>query len=169
VAPVVGGVDAGAARATYLGGATTHDAFHLVASEPEGRELERCQRGALADAGVDPADVAVVKAHGSGTPLNDGIEADLADRLFPARTRLCSYKPLVGHCMAAASLSELAGVLAGYEVGQLPVRVSDDPAHPRLADGEPPPDGLLLCTSVGLGGANASVVLDVHSTPGARA
>jgi 3-oxoacyl-[acyl-carrier-protein] synthase II len=169
VVTAAGRADAGAVRATYRGGATTHDAFHLVASEPDGRELERCLRDALADAGADPADVAVVKAHGSGTPLNDGIEAALADRLFPARTRLCSYKPLVGHCMAAASLAELAGVLAGYEAGQLPTRVSDDPAHPRLTDGEPPPDGLLLCTSVGLGGANATVVLDVHSTPGARA
>jgi 3-oxoacyl-[acyl-carrier-protein] synthase II len=151
-------------RATYLGGATTHDAFHLVASEPEGRELERCLRGALADAGADPAEVALVKAHGSGTPLNDGIESALADRVFPAETRLCSYKPLVGHCMAAASLAELAGLLAGYEAGQLPVRVSDDPAHPRLADGEPPPEGLVLCTSVGLGGANTTVVLDVDRT-----
>jgi 3-oxoacyl-[acyl-carrier-protein] synthase II len=168
-----GAVDAGAVRATYRGGATTHDAFHLVAPEAGGRELERCLREALADADAEAADVAVVKAHGSGTPLNDGIEAALADRLFPARTRLCSYKPLVGHCMAAASLAELAGVLAGYEAGQLPAQVSDDPAHPRLSDGEPPPDGLLLCTSVGLGGANATVVLDVprrvHSTPGASA
>jgi 3-oxoacyl-(acyl-carrier-protein) synthase len=69
---------------------------------------------------------------------------------------------MVGHCMAAAALAELAGVLAGYEAGVLPTRVSDDPAHPRLADGEAPPDGLVLCASVGLGGANAAVVLDIN-------
>jgi 3-oxoacyl-[acyl-carrier-protein] synthase II len=148
-------------RATYLGGATAHDAYHLVAAEPEGRELERCLRDALADAGAAPGDIGVVKAHGSGTPLNDGVEAALADRLFPDETRLCSYKPMVGHCMAAAALVELAGVLAGYEAGLLPVRVSDEPAHPRLADGEAPPDGLVLCASVGLGGANTAVLLDV--------
>ncbi|HEY8527963.1 MAG TPA: beta-ketoacyl synthase N-terminal-like domain-containing protein [Acidimicrobiales bacterium] len=149
-------------RATYLGGATTHDAYHLVAPEPEGRELARCFVDALAAAGAAPGDIAVIKAHGSGTPINDGIEAALADRLFPDRTRLCSYKPLLGHCMAAAALAELAGLLAGYEAGALPARVSDDPAHPRLADGEPPPDGLVLCTSVGLGGTNTAVVLDIH-------
>jgi 3-oxoacyl-[acyl-carrier-protein] synthase II len=157
-----------AARATVLGAATSHDAFHLVAAEPEGRELERCLRDALDAVGADPADVAVVKAHGSGTPLNDGVEAALADRMFPAETRLCSYKPLVGHCMAASALAELAAVLAGYEAGRLPGRVSDDRAHPRLTDGEAPPDGLVVCASVGLGGTNAAVVLDIDTSQGAR-
>ena len=45
--------------------------------------------------------------------------------------------------MAAAALAELAGLLAGYAGGRLPARVSDEPAHPRLADGEPVPDGLV--------------------------
>lgn len=150
-------------RATLLGAATTHDAFHLVAAEPEGRELERCIVEALAAAAVDPADVAVVKAHGSGTVLNDGVEAALADRLFPPATRVCSYKPLLGHCMAAAALVELAGMLAGYEVGHLPDRVTDDPAHARLSDGEAPPPGRTVCASVGLGGTNTAIVLDIDA------
>jgi 3-oxoacyl-[acyl-carrier-protein] synthase II len=148
--------------ATYLGGAMTHDAFHLVAAEPSGRELERCLRDGLAAAGCGPGDVAVVKAHGSGTPLNDGVEADVTDRVFPPATRLCSYKPLVGHAMAAAALAEMAGLLCGYAAGALPARVGDGPAHDRLAAGERPPDGLVLCASVGLGGANTAAVLDVH-------
>jgi 3-oxoacyl-[acyl-carrier-protein] synthase II len=153
-------------RATLLGGAATNDAHHLVAAEPEGRELERCVVESLAAAGASPADVAVVKAHGSGTALNDGVEAALLDRLFPADTRVCSYKPLLGHCMAAAALVELAGLIAGYQVGRLPGRVTDDPAHPRLSDGQPPPPGLALCASVGLGGTNTAVVLDIASAPG---
>ncbi|HEY8544631.1 MAG TPA: hypothetical protein VIL36_06275, partial [Acidimicrobiales bacterium] len=111
--------------------------------------------------GVAAADVGLVKAHGSGTPLNDEVEAALLDRLFPPATRVCSYKPLVGHCMALASLAELAGLLAGYEVGALPRHVTADPAHPRLADGDPPPDGPVLCGSVGLGGANTAALFDI--------
>jgi 3-oxoacyl-[acyl-carrier-protein] synthase II len=160
VALVVSGRTDGG-RATYLGGAATHDAFHLVAADPEGRELERCWREALEAAGADPGEVGLVKAHGSGTPLNDDVEATLADRMFPAATRLCSYKPMVGHCMAASALAELAALLAGSRAGRLPAPVTDDPAHPRLAGGGPAPDGLVLCGSVGLGGANAAVVLDV--------
>jgi 3-oxoacyl-[acyl-carrier-protein] synthase II len=160
-AAVVMSREVAAPRAGYLGGATTHDAFHLVAPAPDGAQLERCYREALADAGVEPGDVGLVKAHGSGTPHNDQVEAGLVDRVFPASTRLCSYKPLVGHCMALASLAELAGVLAGYEVGALPRHVTGDPSHPRLADGDPPPEGLVLCGSVGLGGANTAAVFDI--------
>lgn len=160
VALVVTG-EADRPRATYLGGAATHDAFHLVAPAPDGVQLERCYRAALADADVDAGDIALVKAHGSGTPLNDQVEAALLDRLFPPATQVCSYKPLVGHCMALASLAELAGLVAGYEIDRLPAHVTDDPAHPRLADAGPPPDGPVLCGSVGLGGANTAAVFDI--------
>lgn len=153
--------DAPRPRARYLGGAATHDAYHLVAPNPDGVQLERCYRDALADAAVGPGDIALVKAHGSGTPINDQVEAELLDRLFPPATRVCSYKPLVGHCMALASLAELAALIAGYEVGRLPARITDDPSHPRLADADPPPEGLVLCGSVGLGGANTAAVFDI--------
>jgi 3-oxoacyl-[acyl-carrier-protein] synthase II len=150
-------------RATYLGGAITHDAFHLVAPEPEAVQLERCYREAIAAAGLRPADIGLVKAHGSGTPINDQAEAALLDRMFPPSTQVCSYKPLVGHAMALAALSEMAGLLAGYEIGALPHHVTTtDQAHPRLADGDRPPDGPVLCGSVGLGGANTAAVIQVH-------
>jgi 3-oxoacyl-[acyl-carrier-protein] synthase II len=137
-----------------------------VAAEPEGRELERCLVDAMADAGAGPDDIGLLKAHGSGTSLNDGIEAALVDRVFPDATRLCSYKPLLGHCMAMSALVEVAAVIAGYEAGTTPAPVTTEhAAHPRLTDGGPPPDGLVLCASVGLGGANAAVVLDLSQEP----
>jgi 3-oxoacyl-[acyl-carrier-protein] synthase II len=148
-------------RATYLGGASTHDAYHLVAPEPGAVQLEHAYRAALAAAGADPADVAVVKAHGSGTPVNDASEAAMLDRVFPASTRVCSYKPLIGHAMGMASLAELAALLAGYEAGVLPGPVTDDPSHSRLARGGAPPPGLVACGSVGLGGSNTVAILDV--------
>lgn len=161
--------EADGARATYLGGATTHDAFHLAAPEPDGRELERCMLEALQAANVAAGDIGLVKTHGSGTPANDRIEAMLFDKYFPASTSLCSYKPCVGHCMGMSSMAELAAVLASYEIGELPTRVTaTHAAHPQLADGEPMPDGLALCVSVGLGGTNAAAVLDVVGSRGAR-
>ena len=128
-------------------------------------QLERCYRDALAAAGATPDDVGLVKAHGSGTPLNDTVELEVFDRLFGPSTQVCSYKPLVGHAMAMASLLELTSLLAGYELGALPAPVTDDPAHARLARGGPPPAGLALCGSVGLGGANSVAVLDIERSP----
>jgi 3-oxoacyl-[acyl-carrier-protein] synthase II len=148
-------------RATYLGGAETHDAFHLVAPDPAGTQLARCWSDALRMARARPEDVAVVKAHGSGTPINDGVELAVADGLFGPDVRLCTYKPLVGHCMAAAALVELAALLAGYQIDRLPGPVTADPADPRLSDGGPPPPGLALCGSVGLGGANSASLFDI--------
>jgi hypothetical protein len=69
--------------------------------------------------------------------------------------------------MAAAALVELAGLLASYEIGALPGPVGAADADPRLADGGPPPPGLALCSSVGLGGANTVAVLDIASADGA--
>ena len=153
------------ARATYLGGAQTHDAFHLVAPDPDGTQLARCYEDALAAADVKAGDVAVIKAHGSGTPINDKVELAVVDARFPSSTRLCTYKPLLGHCMAAAALVELAALLAGYELDALPGPVGGAPAHPRLSDGGAPPPGLALCGSVGLGGANTVAVLDIPRGP----
>jgi 3-oxoacyl-[acyl-carrier-protein] synthase II len=146
-------------RAHYLGGASTHDAHHLVAMNPTGEEVERCLQWALTDANVTPGEVGLVKAHGSGTPLNDRVESEVADRVFPAPTRLCSFKPLVGHCMAVSALAELAALMASWESGRYPAPVTGDPAHPRLLGRHSPPPGPVVCMSVGLGGSNAAAVV----------
>ena len=105
----------------------------------------------------------MVKAHGSGTALNDRVEEGArrphCSRPAPA---LCSYKPLLGHAMAAAALAEMAGLLAGYDA-RAPARppVTDEPAHPRLADGGRCPTASRCAVSVGLGGANTAAVLAI--------
>ena len=130
---------------------------------PRARQLERClPRRAGGRRRRPRRDVGVVKAHGSGTPLNDGVEAALADRLFPATTRLCSYKPLVGPLHGRRRPGR-AGRPAGRATGWAPCPPTSPTIPPTraCADGGPPPDGLVLCASVGLGGANSAVVLAV--------
>ena len=148
-----------APRAHMLGGAASHDAYHDVAIDPSGAQIERCIREALDVSGTDATDIVLLKAHGSGTPLNDRIEGTVADRIFGRDTRLCSYKHLIGHCMGASALAELAGLLASWESGCFPGTVDGHEAHPRLLAGEPTAAGPTLCMSVGLGGANAAAVL----------
>ena len=58
------------------GYASTSDAYHLTAPEPGGRGAARAIGLALADAGLEPADVAYVNAHGTSTPLNDRAETE---------------------------------------------------------------------------------------------
>jgi len=98
-----------------LGGhGMTTDAFHVTAPQPDGEGMARAMRAALAMAGVAPAAVGYVNAHGTGTPQNDRIEAlAIARVLGEGRPLVSSSKSMIGHTMAAAGgLEAVATVLA---------------------------------------------------------
>jgi 3-oxoacyl-[acyl-carrier-protein] synthase II len=96
------------------GYASTSDAYHLTAPEPEGRGAARAIGLALEDAGVVPADVAYVNAHGTSTPLNDrseteAIKAALGERA--ATVPVSSLKSAIGHLLGAAGAVEAIATL----------------------------------------------------------
>src|SRR5947207_477226 len=68
--------------AELAGHGMTTDAFHVTAPEPEGEGMARAMCAALAAAGVGPAAVGYVNAHGTATPQNDRIEARAIARVF---------------------------------------------------------------------------------------
>jgi 3-oxoacyl-[acyl-carrier-protein] synthase II len=85
------------------------DAHHMTAAHPEGDGLSRSMLGALADAGIDAAEVSYVSAHGTGTKTNDRLETLAMLRTFGARARrlpTSSIKSMLGHTMGAASAFE---------------------------------------------------------------
>ena len=86
------------------------DAHHMTAAHPEGEGAVRAMERALADAGVAPAEVSYISAHGTGTPTNDRLEAIAVRRVFGAGARvpISSIKSMLGHTMGAASAIEAA-------------------------------------------------------------
>src|SRR5207253_2489363 len=68
-----------------LGHASASDGSHIAAPDANGRGLELAARSALEEAGLTSADVDFVSAHGTGTPLNDRIEAEVLRRLLGRR------------------------------------------------------------------------------------
>ena len=106
--------------AHVLGGGFTHDAFHPIAIKPDGLHVAEAWSQAMADAGVEPGDIAYVNAHGSGTLLNDTVEAGVADALFTARTKMYSTKMLTGHGLGAGGALETAIAALTYERGRDP-------------------------------------------------
>ncbi|TWF95408.1 beta-ketoacyl synthase N-terminal-like domain-containing protein [Saccharopolyspora dendranthemae] len=143
-----------------LGGAMSHDAHHVTSVDPGATELRRCFSDALSNAGAELSQVRYLNSHGPGTQQCDRAEAAVADEMLPPEAELYSVKPLVGHCMAAASAVEITATALGYDRGLIPAPPQAAPAHPRLLNGPTTPaDGLTLKSSLGMGGHNSAVVL----------
>jgi 3-oxoacyl-(acyl-carrier-protein) synthase len=129
-------------------------------------------RRALADAGLHPADIGYLNAHGTGTPLGDAAEVAAARRVFGDALPISSIKGAVGHTIAAAGAVEAAACILAMEGGFLPGTVG-------LATRDPSLPGALLTgpvaarprhvisNSFGFGGQNASLVFG--RPPGALA
>jgi 3-oxoacyl-[acyl-carrier-protein] synthase II len=119
------------------------------------------------DAGIQPAEVDYVCAHGTGTPQNDAIEVTVLDKLFPAGVPFSSIKSLTGHCMGAAAAIEAAACVLSLENQTLiPTWNLEQVLKPCSAR---PLTGTItrarlkhvVNNSAGFGGYNSSIVLAV--------
>jgi 3-oxoacyl-[acyl-carrier-protein] synthase II len=94
----------------------TGDAFHLTAPDPAGEGAARAMGEALRDAGMTPADVDYINAHGTSTPVNDPIETKAIKAAFGEQARrvaVSSTKGMTGHCIGAAGgLEAIISILA---------------------------------------------------------
>lgn len=102
-------------HAELAGYGATGDGHHMTAPDPEGRGAVRAMRAALEDARLAPADVDVVNAHGTSTPLNDVTETRAIRRVFgehAARLAVHSTKSMTGHALGSSCAMEaVASVL----------------------------------------------------------
>lgn len=144
------------------------DASHLTAPHPEGRGAVRALLRALADAGLSPAAIDYVNAHGTGTPQNDVCESNAIRSVFgeqAARLPVSSIKGLIGHLLGAAGAVEAIATLIALRGGFLPPTtglVHPDPACGLdFVPGAARPAALMtaVSNSYGFGGNNCSLIL----------
>ena len=93
-------------------------------------------RLALVAAGIAPTDVDLVLAHGTGTPLNDSMEAKAIEAVFGSTTPCASYKALSGHTLAGAGALQAAiaaALLTDNPDGVLPPSAGIETTDPALA------------------------------------
>jgi 3-oxoacyl-[acyl-carrier-protein] synthase II len=165
--------------AEVLGYGATSDAHHLTAPEPSGHEAARAIELALADAGLEPADVDYVNAHGTSTPLNDRTETEALKTALGERAGevpVSSTKSAIGHLLGAAGAVEAvatigalgAGVAAptlGYEQPEEGLDLDYVPATSRPLERRPNGAGprplVAISNSFGFGGHNAVLCLGV--------
>jgi 3-oxoacyl-[acyl-carrier-protein] synthase II len=88
-------------------------------------------------------------------------EAVIFDELFPEARGIIAMKPFVGHCQGAAGAVELLTVLEAFETGIVAAPPKVAAGHGRLLDGpEKRVEGLIVKSSLGMGGHNAVVVVE---------
>ena len=155
------------ASVALLGIGETSDAHHITAPDPEGRGARDAMSQALADAGLCAANIGYINLHGTGTPLNDAMEARAVAALFPLDTHVSSSKAMTGHMLGATGGVEAALLWLALSGAcpMLPPHLWDgeaDPALPPLAvvaPGTPSGTRAMLSNSFGFGGSNASLIL----------
>jgi 3-oxoacyl-[acyl-carrier-protein] synthase II len=106
-----------------LGWASRSEAHHITNPEATGEAPLRAMQAALSRAGLTPADVDYVNAHGTGTPLNDPMETRALARLFGERLEhvpVSSQKGMIGHTLAAAGAIEAVITALAIEHGVMP-------------------------------------------------
>jgi 3-oxoacyl-[acyl-carrier-protein] synthase II len=121
---------------------------------------------ALDDAGLAPADITYVNAHGTSTPLNDEAEAVAIDALFGSPgPKVTSIKGVTGHSLGGAGALEAVSVVESMQRGLIPPTANTTAVDPELPAidlviGEPAEwtPGPTISNSFGFGGHNATLV-----------
>ena len=153
--------------AEVLGYGLSGDAYHITAPSEDGNGAERAMRAALARAGIGPADVDYINAHGTST-MADTIELAAVERVLgdaAAKATMSSTKSAIGHLLGAAGAVEaIFSILAIRDQVAPPTINLDNPDTDTVMDLAPNAKrereiNVALSNSFGFGGTNASLVL----------
>ena len=150
-----------------LGYGASADAGHITQPNAEGTGAARAMSSALSDAGLNPADIDYINAHGTSTPLGDKAETTALKRVFEDH----AYK--VNVSSTKSQLGHLLGASGGVEIILSLLAMQDQVAPPTINLERPDPDCDLnytpnspqerricrvMSNSFGFGGHNASII-----------
>jgi 3-oxoacyl-[acyl-carrier-protein] synthase II len=154
--------------AQVAGHASSGDAFHMAAPDPQAFGPIRTIRWALQDAGVAPEAVDYINAHGTGTPSNDSMETLAIKQVFGPRAYqipISSTKSMIGHAMGASGAIEAAVCALTLQHNLIHPTINLDYPDP-LCDldyvphqARPARVRVAISNSFGLGGQSACLVL----------
>ncbi|WP_431303123.1 beta-ketoacyl-ACP synthase II [Sediminicoccus sp. BL-A-41-H5] len=154
-------------HAEVIGYGMSGDAYHITSPAEDGDGGFRAMKAALRDAGLTPADVHYVNAHGTSTPLGDDIELSAVERLFGDDAKglaMSSTKSATGHLLGAAGAVEaIFSILAVRDNVAPPTLNLENPSRESPIDrvakvAQERKIDVALSNSFGFGGTNASVI-----------
>lgn len=154
--------------AEVTGYGATSDAYHMVATHPEGRGAYQAMKLALKEAGVEPAQVDVISAHATSTQVGDRSELGAIKRLFGEdahRIPVTANKSMIGHMFGAAGGAEAIALVQMIQNDKIPPTINQEVRDPEC-DLDVVPNvardkevHIGISNSFGFGGHNAVIVL----------
>lgn len=156
--------------AEVVGYGCSSDAYHITSPQEDGAGAARAMTNAMSDAGVTPADVKYINAHGTGTHHNDLFETRAIKLAFgdeAANLKINSTKSMIGHLLGAAGAVEFITCVKEIQDGFIHKTVGYETADEEIdlnycKDSYEEPVEYALSNSLGFGGHNASILLKAY-------
>lgn len=152
-----------------IGYGMSGDAHHITSPAEDGNGGYRAMQAALKWAKLNPSDIGYINAHGTSTPLGDGIECTAVKRLFKDcldTVSMSSTKSAIGHLLGAAGAVEAIFSLKALETGILPPTLNLQNVSEACKGIDLIPNvakekkvRIALSNSFGFGGTNASLIM----------
>ncbi|MDA1636084.1 beta-ketoacyl-ACP synthase II [Bacillus cereus] len=154
--------------AEVIGYGASSDAYHIVATHPEGKGAYLAMRSALKNANISPEEVDVISAHATSTKVGDISETMAIKQLFGKQAYqipVTANKSMLGHMLGAAGGVEAIALAMSLKEGTVPPTINLENLDP-LCDLDYVPSvarqvkiNIGLSNSFGFGGHNAAIVL----------
>jgi 3-oxoacyl-[acyl-carrier-protein] synthase II len=145
------------------------DAYHITSPADNGDGGYRAMQAALKRAGMTPGDIDYINAHGTSTPVGDGIECTAVKRMFDGhlnKMSMSSTKSSIGHLLGAAGAVEAIYSIKALQTGVLPPTINLENVSPECEGLDLVPKTakekkikVALSNSFGFGGTNASLIM----------
>jgi 3-oxoacyl-[acyl-carrier-protein] synthase II len=154
--------------AEVIGYGASSDAYHIVASHPEGKGAYLAMKSALRDAAISPEEIDVISAHATSTEVGDRSETLAIKQLFgPIANQIpiTANKSMTGHLLGAAGGAEAIALVKSIQEGIIPPTINQEQPDPLCDLDYVPNDArkadllIGLSNSFGFGGHNAVIVL----------
>ena len=155
-----------------VGYGATDDAYHITSPIPGGEGGAKAMELAIKDAGVTPADITYINAHGTSTKYNDSFETQAIKKTFgdaASSVMVSSTKSMTGHLLGAAGGVEAIVCAKAIEEGYVPATINYQTADPECDLDIVPNEGrnvevkYAMSNSLGFGGHNATIVFKKYT------
>ena len=155
-------------HAEIIGWANSTDGYHVTSPHPEGIGAIYCMKRCIEKAGISPADVDYINAHGTSTPKGDVIETKAIHTLFgehASKLAVSSTKGSTGHMMGAGGIIETIACVKAVQNDIVPPTLNLVNKDPECDLDYVPNESrkqkvdIAMSNAFGFGGQNSSILL----------